>query len=139
MPSDQGPRFMIISKKCPDVTSVDLEFWHALDKLLLNSKLIIDRPKGRMHPRFKNLVYPVDYGYLEGTSSMDGGGIDVWKGTQIDEGIVGILCIVDLMKRDSEIKVLVDCNANETNLIHHFHNDSPHMKGILIQRIRDSR
>ena len=28
-----------------------------------------------------DFVYSVDYGYLENTTAMDGGGIDVWKGS----------------------------------------------------------
>ena len=39
---------------------------------------------------------------------MDGGGIDVWVGSG-DKKIDAIMCIVDLMKRDSEIKILIGC------------------------------
>jgi inorganic pyrophosphatase len=49
------------------------------------------------------LIYPVDYGYLENTSSMDGGGIDVWKSTD-GNAVDAIICTVGLMKRDSELK-----------------------------------
>lgn len=57
------------------------EFWDALDELVKNSDIVIDRPKGTAHPRFPDFVYKVDYGYLKETTSMDGGGIDVWVGT----------------------------------------------------------
>lgn len=57
------------------------EFWNALDKLVENADIVIDRPKGTTHPRFPDFVYQVDYGYLKETTSMDGGGIDVWVGT----------------------------------------------------------
>ena len=57
------------------------EFWHALDELMEKSEIVIDRPKGSAHPRYPEFIYEVDYGYLKGTSSMDGGGIDVWVGT----------------------------------------------------------
>lgn len=58
------------------------DFWKALDELVGQSKIVIDRPKGSVHPKFPDFVYKVDYGYLENTSSMDGEGIDVWVGTK---------------------------------------------------------
>lgn len=57
------------------------EFWKALEQLVSQSQIIIDRPKGTTHPQYPNLLYKVDYGYLANTSSMDGGGIDVWVGS----------------------------------------------------------
>ena len=47
------------------------QFWQALDQLLARSALVIDRPKDSSHPRFPEMVYPLDYGYLENTASMD--------------------------------------------------------------------
>lgn len=79
-------------------------FWKILDKLVRESKIIIDRPKGTAHPKYPNLIYEVDYGYLENTTSMDKGGIDVWAGTEEQKKIDAIICVVDLIKRDSEIK-----------------------------------
>ena len=56
-------------------------FWNAIDRIVSESKIIIDRPKGSIHPKFSDFIYRVDYGYLDNTSSMDGDGIDVWVGT----------------------------------------------------------
>jgi inorganic pyrophosphatase len=111
----------------------DHAFWQAIDKLVAESKIVIDRPKGSRHPKYPSLMYPVDYGYLDGTSSMDGGGIDVWKGTGGDY-IDAIICTVDLMKKDSEVKILIGCNEDEKQLVLEAHNNSEYMKGILIQR-----
>ncbi len=55
-------------------------FWRALETLAQSSALIIDRPKGSAHPRYPDMRYPLDYGYLAGTTSGDGAGIDVWDG-----------------------------------------------------------
>ena len=33
------------------------EFWDALDKLVANSEIVIDRPKGSAHPRYPELIY----------------------------------------------------------------------------------
>ena len=107
-------------------------FWVALDKLVAESKIIIDRPKGSRHPKYPGFVYPLDYGYLEGTSSMDGGGIDVWKGTGGDY-VDAIICTVDLGKKDSEIKILVGCTEDEKQLVLATHSGE-YQKGILIRR-----
>ena len=32
----------------------------------------VDRPLGSVHPRYKNIVYPVNYGYVEGIIGGDG-------------------------------------------------------------------
>ena len=57
------------------------DFWRALDSLVDNSEIVIDRPKGTAHPKYPDFIYKVDYGYLKNTSSMDGAGIDVWIGS----------------------------------------------------------
>ena len=64
---------------------------------------------------------------------MDGGGIDIWKGTNGDS-IDAIICTVDLLKKDSEIKILVGCSEDEKRLIMDTHNNSEYMKGLLIRR-----
>ena len=50
------------------------EFWNALDELVKNSEIVIDRAKGTAHPKFPDFIYKVDYGYLKETTAMDGGG-----------------------------------------------------------------
>lgn len=109
-------------------------FWSALDELVINSEIVIDRPKGSRHPKYPDEIYEVDYGYLKGTSSMDGGGIDIWRGTDNMQKIDGIICTIDLLKRDSEIKILVGCTEAEKEKIYKVHNDSKYMKGIFIPR-----
>ena len=111
----------------------DNAFWLAIKKIVSESEIVIDRPKGSHHPKYPQFIYPVDYGYLKNTSSMDGGGIDVWKGTHGDF-IDAIVCTVDLMKKDSEIKILIGCNEEEKQLVLEAHNNSMYMKGILIRR-----
>lgn len=110
------------------------EFWTILDDLVGQSEIIIDRPKGSAHPKFPSLIYPVDYGYLKHTTSMDGDGIDVWVGSAPDQTVDAVMCVVDGMKRDSEIKILLGCTEQEKALIYETHNRSPYMKGILIRR-----
>ena len=111
----------------------DNEFWQALDRLLESSEIVIDRPEGSAHPRYPDIIYPVDYGYLKGTSSMDGEGIDIWVGTA-EKRIGAVICTVDLMKKDSEIKLLIGCTKAERESIYRFHNASQYMKGVMILR-----
>ncbi len=42
----------------------DNDFWKAVDALVSSGKIIIDRPKESVHPRFPNIEYKVDYGYI---------------------------------------------------------------------------
>ena len=111
----------------------DNSFWLALDELINSSNVVIDRPKGSKHPVY-NFVYHIDYGYLDNTKSQDGQGIDVWRGSLKEHGCDAIICTVDLIKRDSEIKILIDCSETEKKEIIDFHNNFNMMKGIMIRR-----
>ena len=111
----------------------NVAFWNTLDELVSNSEIVIDRPKGSAHPKFPDFIYPVDYGYLKDTASMDGAGIDVWVGSG-DKQIDAVMCIVDLMKRDSEIKILIGCTEEEKTEVYRTHNETQYMKGIMIRR-----
>ena len=62
-------------------------FWTALDKLVEQSEIIIDRPKGSVHPVHPDFIYQVDYGFLRNTSSMDREGIDIWQAVTIRPGL----------------------------------------------------
>ena len=111
----------------------DEDFWSAVDELVNNSEIIIDRPKGTAHPKYPNCIYRVDYGYLKDTSSMDGAGIDVWVGSY-EKKCDAIICTVDLLKKDSEIKILIGCTEEEKNIVYETHNESQFMKGVLVRR-----
>jgi inorganic pyrophosphatase len=34
-------------------------------------KVIIDRPLGSVHPKHEDMIYPMNYGYIEGIFAMD--------------------------------------------------------------------
>lgn len=38
----------------------------------------VDRPKGSVHPVYKNLVYPLNYGFVQGIMAPDGEWQDVY-------------------------------------------------------------
>ena len=109
-------------------------FWTYLDSLIGSAELVIDRPKGSAHPRYPSLVYPLDYGYLRGTSGGDGRELDVWRGSLPEKRLEAIVCTVDLLKRDVEVKLLLGCTEDEKTTVCDFHNDSEHMAAILVRR-----
>ncbi len=110
------------------------DFWAIIDDMVASHKIIIDRPKGTPHPKWQNWIYEANYGYLEGTSSDDGDGIDVWVGTDENQTANAIIVIVDTFSNDSEIKILIGCTEEETNNIYARHNKHDSMKGLLIRR-----
>ena len=70
---------------------------------------------------------------------MDRDAIDVWVGTEKNKKIDAIMCTVDLLKRDSEIKILIGCTDREKEIIYKTHNKISSMKGILILRYPKSK
>jgi inorganic pyrophosphatase len=109
------------------------EFWEFLDRLVESSSIVLDRPKGSRHPRYPDLVYPLDYGYLEGTTTIDGSGIDLWLGSVADRRLDAVVLTVDLEKRDAEIKLLIGCSPEEQQAILDFLH-SGWMRAALVRR-----
>jgi inorganic pyrophosphatase len=93
------------------VRRTDAGFWNALDRLVAEHELVIDRPIGSHHPRFPEVIYPLDCGYLKGTSSMGGSGMDVWMGSRKNGGVDAAVCTLDPGRRDSEVKILLGCTG----------------------------
>jgi inorganic pyrophosphatase len=94
-----------------------MSFWAALDRLVADSVVQLDRPQGSAHPRYPDVIYPLDYGYLQGTTAGDGEGIDVWLGSGNQSQVMGVICTIDLLRKDAEIKVLLGCTSAETRII----------------------
>lgn len=108
------------------------EFWEMLDTLINTSPIVIDRKKNTAHPKYPDMVYPLDYGYLKDTSSMDGEGIDIFLGSLQEKKVTAALCTVDILKRDSEIKILISCTEQEKQIALEFCNSNECMKAVLI-------
>lgn len=109
-------------------------FWTALDELVATSKVVVDRPRHTAHPRHPELIYPLDYGYLEGTTAGDGYGIDVWLGSAATRSVTGIVCTVDLWKRDAELKILLGCTPEDVAIITTFLNSTETLRCNAVQR-----
>lgn len=109
------------------------EFWAYLERLMASSPIKIDRPRGSPHPRYPELIYPLDYGYLEGTHAQDGAGVDLFLGSRPERTLEAIALTVDLDKKDAEIKLLIACTAEEEQVAVDFLNGAG-MRALLVRR-----
>ncbi len=114
---------------------VNSGFWEEMLQLTKTHSIIIDRPKDQPHPRYPEMIYPLDYGYIENTSASDGGGIDVWIGSLKTKKLTGILCTFDTLKHDAEIKILLGCTVQNVEGIFNFHGTA--MKILYIPKPED--
>lgn len=114
--------------------SNDAAFWQVCDALVSSSAITIDRPRGAPHPRRPELIYPLDYGYLVGTTGGDGAGIDVWLGSGASKTVTAVACTVDLIKRDAELKLLLGCNEEEVATVSRFLNDVARLPCLILKR-----
>lgn len=114
---------------------MDKHFWQQLDTLLTRSWIVIDRRRDTAHPRYPDMIYPLDYGYLAGTTTVDGGGVDVWLGELSHDPpqIQAVLVQVDLGKHDIELKILVNCTQENIETIQAFIHDNE-MACLLVKR-----
>jgi len=109
------------------------DFWDYLDRLVAEHPARIDRPRGSLHPCYPELIYPLDYGYLEGTTTVDGDGLDIWVGSLEAHHLDAVALTVDLYKRDAEIKLLLGCTEAEKQIILDFLNGHS-MRAWLVRR-----
>lgn len=114
--------------------SNDPAFWQACDALVDSSAITIDRPRGTPHPQGPELIYPLDYGYLVGTTGGDGAAIDVWLGSGASKTVTAVACTVDLFKRDAELKLLLSCNEDEIAKASRFLNDMARLPCLILKR-----
>jgi inorganic pyrophosphatase len=90
-----------------------IKYWESLERLVREHEVVIDRKKGSAHPRYPSVIYPLDYGYLAGTTTVDEGGIDIFVGSLSGNAVQGIICTVDNFKKDAEIKIMYNCAQSE--------------------------
>jgi inorganic pyrophosphatase len=115
------------------IFSRESRFWEFADLLVSASEIVIDRPGGSSHPRYHRIVYPFDYGHLAGSTGGDGEGIDIWRGSLQDIRVTGVIVTIDIYKRDTELKLLVGCTADETGFALTTH-QSDSQAAVLLRR-----
>jgi inorganic pyrophosphatase len=94
-------------------------------------------PAGRHILAIQRSSIPWTYGYLQGTTSGDGDGIDIWIGSRSTRQVTALLVTIDRQKRDAEIKLLLDCTPEECQAILALHDQSSwggNQSAILIRR-----
>lgn len=104
-------------------------FWQKIDSLVLSTNVVISQVKGSHHPKYMNMVYPVDYGYLEDTDR-----IKVFKGSLKRSSADAVMIVADILKRDLEVKLLWGCTEAEELETIRFINQTDYQKGILVRR-----
>ena len=109
-------------------------FWQKLDTILLSSNITIDRPKGTCHFKYKNLIYPVDYGFLTDTLGSDQAPIDIFVGSKESNSVAALAISADVLKKDCEVKLVVGCSEEEIYDILVFLNQTDFQKAVLVKR-----
>jgi inorganic pyrophosphatase len=112
--------------------NIVMNYWEMLQKIIKEKGITIDRKEGTQHPRYPDIIYVVDYGYINNTKSMDMNEIDVFVGKGKGQTINGVFCSIDISKNDSEIKVVIDCTDEEVKAISNQLNNSKYMKAIYM-------
>jgi hypothetical protein len=108
--------------------------WAGYERAIAENGITLDRPRLSRHPLYPEIVYPIDYGYVNGTMGMDGQELDVFVGTA-PTGLVGACFTTDKRKGDQELKLLWNCSPAEVYLVHGFLNFAPqHMTSELTMR-----
>jgi inorganic pyrophosphatase len=112
-------------------------FWQKIDTLYFSNRLVIAREKGSSHPKYHNLIYPVDYGYLEDTQIEQSEGIAVYKGSGSDYMVTTLVVAADILKKEIDVKLLVGCSPSEEEDILRFLNQTDFQKSVLVRRSSD--
>ena len=110
-------------------------FWQKVDTIFLSSNVNIIRHKGEVHPQFKNLIYPTEYGHLDETGN--GNPISVYMGTKNHSEITGLIVAADILQKPIDVKLLLGCTEEEVNDVLHFLNQTDFQKTVLIRRGND--
>ena len=75
----------------------------------------------------------MDYGFLKGTTSNDGAGVDIWRGSLGDEALAGVVLTVDVLKNDCEMKLLVGCTPDEAETARRLHDDGSQAASLVLR------
>lgn len=129
-----GELLWLAGSKQREVAGIDSKhFWQQADDLVAASEIGIARPRGRAHPRYPDVRYPLDYGFLATTRAGDGSGIDVWVGRLPERRVTGVIMTIDALKRDAEVKLLISCTRAEAEQALAWQNQG-RQAGVLLWR-----
>ena len=109
-------------------------FWQKVDTLFLASGFCQTRKKGDIHPVFKNLIYPTDYGYVPDTNSVSGDGVSVYAGSGDRSTITALVVAADILAKELDVKILIGCTEEQVEDVLRFLNQTDYQKTVLIRR-----
>lgn len=116
---------------------LDATSWQELDALVAQHPFVLERPFGQAHPQHPDIIYPLDYGHLAGTTGLDGEEVDAILGSLPEAGLVGVIATADFRRGDRELKLLLGCTPTEVYTALGFFNFDPNlMRGRL--RLREA-
>lgn len=108
--------------------------WQEWERCIRRNGYTLDRPYRSIHPLYPEIIYPIDYGFINGTTSTDGAEIDLFVGS-VESGLVGMMITHDHRKGDRECKLIYNGTPEEIYLVHGFINFDPRlMNGLLFLR-----
>jgi inorganic pyrophosphatase len=108
--------------------------WDAWARCVEARGVTIDRPARTAHPEDPSVIYPLDYGFIPGTTGPDGEPVDVFVGSG-PLGLVGALLTTSPRQGDRDVKLLLDCPPPEIYMAHGFINyDRTLLEGVLVLR-----
>lgn len=108
-------------------------FWQKLNTLYSSSNAIITINKGSLHKKYRKLIYPCDFGYLEVDGELV---MEAFFGTE-DKHINSIVIEMDILYKKVKVLALVGLTENEENEILEFMNQSDSLKCILVRKGED--
>ncbi|MNS93549.1 Inorganic pyrophosphatase [compost metagenome] len=109
--------------------------WQGWERAIAEKGITFDRPQFSRHPDYPEIVYPLNYGFVNETPGEDGQELDIFVGSA-PSGLVAYERTVDHMKGDTEIKLLYNCTPQEVYLVHGFLNYAPELlSGKLVMRM----
>ena len=86
------------------------EYLESLKRLLGAEVLVhVDRPLGSHHPKYNDLIYPINYGYIEGFLAPDGDFQDAYLLgiSEAVESYFGVVIAIIVRHDDVENKLVV--------------------------------
>lgn len=107
--------------------------WESWDGIIRMKGLTVERPAGQAHPNYPDIIYPIDYGYVNDTLANDGEPVDIFMGSA-DNGLVAAVFTHDPRKGDREVKFIYNCSPREIYLVHGFVNFPPMTAELLMRR-----
>ena len=108
-------------------------FWQKVDTLYLSSDIVITRKKMVADPKFPDIQYPCNYGYLKTLSKDSEDLVPCFVGEGPREVTAIIIC-ANILRKKLESLVLIGTNGEEEEKVLRFMNQTEFQKSIIIRR-----